>query len=52
MAIFIGGDWVQLSNVDHELLRCQWIESCAKRHVYRGTSSSIGKEDREDLSSR
>jgi hypothetical protein len=51
VVIFIGGDWVQLLDVDHELQRCQWIESCAERYVYRGTLGSIGKEDGVDFSS-
>jgi hypothetical protein len=51
VVIFVGGDWVQLSDVDHELQRCQRIESCAERHVYRGASSSIDKEDGADFSS-
>jgi hypothetical protein len=51
VVIFIGGDWVQLSDVDHELQRYQWIESCVERYVYRGASDSIGKEDGTDFSS-
>jgi hypothetical protein len=52
VVIFIGGDWVQLSDVDHELQRCQWIESGNERHVYRSTMSSINKKDGVDLPSR
>ena len=49
MVIFIRGDWVQLSNVDHELQRRQWIKSGTERHVYRSTTSNIRKMDGEDL---
>jgi hypothetical protein len=51
MVIFIGGDWVQLSDVDHELQRRQWIESGTERYVYRSTQSSIREEDGVDLPS-
>jgi hypothetical protein len=51
VVILIGGDWVQLSDVDHELQRYQWIESCVERYVYRGTSDSIDEEDGTDFSS-
>jgi hypothetical protein len=49
VVIFIRGDWVQLSNVEHELQIFQWIENGTKRHVYRITMSSISKMDGEDL---
>jgi hypothetical protein len=51
VVIFIGRDWVQLSDVDHELQRYQWIESCAERYVYRGALGSISEEDGMDFSS-
>ena len=51
VVIFVGGDWVQLSDVDHELQRCQRIESCAERHVYRGASRNIDNEGGVDFSS-
>ena len=51
MVIFIGEDWVQLLDVDHELQGYQWIESCFERYVYRGTSDSVNKEDGMDFSS-
>ena len=50
MVILIRGDWVQLSDVDHELQRCQWIESGVD--VYRSTMSSVDKNDGADLPSR
>jgi hypothetical protein len=52
VVIFIGGDWVQLSEVDHELQRRQWIESGTERHVYKSTMSRISEKDGEDLPSR
>jgi hypothetical protein len=51
MAIFIGRDWVQLSDVDHEFQRRQWIESGTKRYVYRSTQGRINEKDGTDLSS-
>jgi hypothetical protein len=52
MAIFIGRDCVQLSDVEHEFQIRQWIESGTERYVYRSTEGSIIEEDGADLSSR
>jgi hypothetical protein len=52
MVIFIRRDWVQLSDVDHELQIFQWIKSGTERHVYKSTMSNINKTDGDDLLSR
>jgi hypothetical protein len=52
LVIFIGGDWVKLLDVDHEIQRRQWIESGTERHVYMSTMSSINKNDGANLLSR
>jgi hypothetical protein len=52
MALFIGRDWVQLLDVDHEFQRCQRVEGSIERYVYMSTQRSINEEDGADFPPR